>query len=236
MFSNFTNRLEVDMESLLTREQQSESTSSSYLDLFQSSSPEETDHGCCATASAYCPSLSLTLQQRIGGCLGCMTLGYMLSFGSFFRFRDLISGTSTTFVLYFTLGNILSLAGSCFLSGPTSQLDKMWSASRRGATCMYLGSLVLTLALSIVCSHQEWKIKLFGGNKSDAWCIFTLILCMSVQYVAVAWYCLSYVPFARQLAKRLWRRLCSTVLDFDGWFSGVWQGGDHICIMGFTTD
>lgn len=259
MFSNFKSRLEVDMESLLTRDEQQQqqesgnsSPSSSYFNYFQSTlSPpppaiEEDDYGCCATVSEYCSFSSLTLQQRIGGCLGCMTLGYILSFGSFFRLSDLLSGNSTTFVLYFTIGNILSLAGSCFLSGPTSQLQKMWHTSRRLATILYLSSLVLTLGLSIICSHEEWKRTIFGfggsgsesgsgsgdgsneesGDDGDAGsdsgdssgtfaCIALLLTLMIMQYVSVAWYCLSYIPFARQLAKRLWGRLCATVLDFD---------------------
>lgn len=246
MFSNFKSRLEVDMESLLTRDQQEESEnsspSSSYFNYFQSTlSPPPPvaieDDGCCATVSEYC-SFSLTLQQRIGGCLGCMALGYMLSFGSFFRLHDLLSGSSTTFVLYFTIGNILSLTGSCFLSGPTSQLSKMWHESRRIASILYLMSLVLTLGVSIICSHEEWKRTIFGfgggggssssgndesgdddgnsgGGSGTFACIVVLITLMIMQYVSVAWYCLSYIPFARQLAKRLWGRLCATVLDFD---------------------
>ena len=202
------------MESLLTREQQDES-SSSYWEIFQSSPTEEEPEGCCSAASEYCPSVSLSLQQRVGGCLGCMALGYMLSFGSFFRFRDLVNGTSTTFVLYFTLGNILSLSGSCFLYGPTSQAQKMWHQSRRIATILYIASLVFTLVLSIICSHPDWRTTLFGDGTGDSVCIFLLIVLMILQYVAVTWYCLSYIPFARQLAKRCWRRLCATIVDFD---------------------
>ena len=213
MFSSFQNRLEVDMESLLTREQQDESSSSSYWDMFQSTPQEEEPDTCCHTVSTYCPIPSLTLQQRIGGCIGCMTLGYLLSFGSWFRLRDLIHGTSTTFVLYFTLGNIISLSGSCFLYGPHAQLQKMWAKSRRLATMLYLLSLFLTLVLAIVASHKQWKEVVFRGK--DSVCVGVLVLLMILQYGAVTWYCLSYIPFARQLAKRCWRRLCATIVDFD---------------------
>ena len=94
MFARITDRLEVDlgMESLLSRENNEESES---LSLFP----------------------SLTWQERLGGCLACMVLGYILSLGSFFRMKDLLAGHPTSFVLYTTVGNIISLSGSCFLSG-----------------------------------------------------------------------------------------------------------------------
>ena len=94
MFARITDRLEVDlgMESLLSRENSEESESLSFF-----------------------PSLSW--QERLGGCLACMVLGYILSLGSFFRMKDLLAGHPTSFVIYTTVGNIISLSGSCFLSG-----------------------------------------------------------------------------------------------------------------------
>mmetsp|Transcript_712 Transcript_712/g.1152 ORF Transcript_712/g.1152 Transcript_712/m.1152 type:complete len:109 (-) Transcript_712:656-982(-) len=35
---------------------------------------------------------SLTLQQRLFGCAACMGFGYILSFGSFFRFAKVLKG------------------------------------------------------------------------------------------------------------------------------------------------
>ena len=73
MFSSFTDSLEIDMESLL-------SSSSSRFGFNQ----EEEEQELCSIFP------SLTWQQRVGGCIGCMVLGYVLSFGSFMRMRDLI--------------------------------------------------------------------------------------------------------------------------------------------------
>merc|ERR1712194_440105 len=69
---------------------------------------------------------TLTYKQRMIGCMSCMIVGYLLSFGSFFRFGALLAGNPFPFVLYSTTGNIISLSGSCFLSGPTSQIKRMF--------------------------------------------------------------------------------------------------------------
>lgn len=104
-------------------------------------------------------------------------------------------------MLYTTVGNIISLSGSCFLSGPKSQLEKMFHDSRKMATILYLGSLVMTLVVAFV--------KEFKGQA------FLLLVLVGVQYVAVFWYCLSYIPFARQMAQRLFGRFMSQLEDMD---------------------
>lgn len=101
MFSRLTDRLELDlgMESLLSSERAEIS--------------EESD------SLSFLPSL--TWQERLGGCIACMVLGYILSLGSLFRMKDMIAGHPTSFVIYTTLGNIISLSGSCFLSGTSKE-------------------------------------------------------------------------------------------------------------------
>lgn len=46
---------------------------------------EEEDEGCSLLPT-------LTFQERIIGCVSCMVFGYILSFGSFLRFKELILG------------------------------------------------------------------------------------------------------------------------------------------------
>ena len=182
MFSRLTDRLEVDMESLLSssnsngnnNEEQNE-----FLALFP----------------------ALTWQERLGGCLACMILGYILSLGSFFCFRDLLHGNPTSFVIYTTVGNIISLSGSFFLSGPTTQLQKMFHPTRKIATVLYIGSLLITLLVAFVAEF-----------KGQAILLLALVVC---QYIAVAWYCLSYIPFARQMAGRLFGRMLSQFEELD---------------------
>lgn len=146
------------------------------------------DEGICCK---YClPELSW--RERLLGCAACMVTGYLLSFGSFFRIKDLLLGNALPFVYYATVGNLIALAGSFFLKGPKTQLRHMWDESRRVAAALYLGSLALTL---FVAFAPMW------GPKS-----FYLILLMLCQYVAITWYCLSYIPYARETVRGCMQR------------------------------
>lgn len=176
----------------------------------QRQQPQQEDNDSQLDVCSMFPSLSF--QERLGGCVGCMILGYLLSFGSFFRFRDLLHGNSPVpFILFATMGNVISLCGSCFLSGPQNQVSKMWHPSRQGATGLYIGSLVVTVVVMLVF---EFVGK--GEENNGRRVIFQailLVLLLLCQYVAVAWYCLSYIPFARRLATRLFSRICSQIND-----------------------
>lgn len=154
----------------------------------QASGGAEDDDDLCS----WLPEM--TWRERILGCATCVIAGYLLSFGSFFRIKDLLLGDPFPFVLNATAGNIIALAGSCFLSGPRSQLDKMWHETRRGATQLYLGSLALTLLIAFLP---------LPGPKG-----FVLVLLMICQYLAITWYTLSYIPYAREaIANYMQRRL-----------------------------
>ena len=137
---------------------------------------------------------SLTWRERLMGCASCMILGYLLSFGSFFRMKDLILGNPLPFVLNATIGNIIALGGSCFLSGPQAQLEKMFSESRRVASIAYLSSLILTLVVAYAPIHPKGLL---------------LLILLIIQYLSVFWYCLSYVPFARDAIKGYVYRMAS---------------------------
>lgn len=140
--------------------------------------PADDEDACCD----YMPEMSL--RERLLGCATCMAAGYILSFGSFWRIKDLATGNPLPLVLNATIGNLIALMGSCFLSGPKTQYLKMFHESRRIATIMYLGSLLTTLFVASI-PHLPAR-----G--------FILILLLILQYIAIFWYCLSYIPFARQ--------------------------------------
>ena len=84
---------------------------------------EEMEEACCE----LCPKL--TYKQRIGGYLTCFGLAFVLSIGSWVRLADLIKGNPTPFVVFYTLGNLMGIAGSLFLSGPKAQCKAMWDLS-----------------------------------------------------------------------------------------------------------
>ena len=141
---------------------------------------------------------ALTWRERLIGCASCMILGYLLSFGSFFRMKDLIMGNPLPFVLNATIGNIIALAGSCFLSGPRGQIDKMFCESRRVASVAYLSSLALTLVVAYAPIRPKALL---------------LLLLLVIQYLSVFWYCLSYVPFARDAVKGYVYRMVNSTSD-----------------------
>jgi len=145
---------------------------------------------------------ALSFQHRVIGCISCMAIGYTLSFGGFMRLSQLIVGNPGPFVVTTTMGNVVSLCGSCFLTGPTSQAKKMFHETRRIATTMYLGSLFLTILVAYALEDVKGQGLL-------------LIMLVLMQYVAIAWYCLSYIPFAREIAQRMFRRIYTQVADED---------------------
>lgn len=143
------------------------------------------DSGTSTTQQGCFPALSY--RERLLGCGTCMVAGYLLSLGSFWRLKDLlVHHDPLPFVMNTTVGNIIALGGSFFLSGPKYQMERMWHEKRRTATGLYLSSLVATILVAFL------PIPLKG---------LLLLLLMLCQYVAVTWYCLSYIPFAHDAVR-----------------------------------
>ncbi|XP_057704768.1 vesicle transport protein SFT2A isoform X2 [Corythoichthys intestinalis] len=84
------------------------------------------------------------------------------------------------FAVFYTLGNIAALASTCFLMGPLKQLKRMFEPTRLIATIVMLLCLILTL-----CSAFWWQKKGLA-----------IIFCI-LQFLAMTWYSISYIPFAR---------------------------------------
>jgi hypothetical protein len=131
--------------------------------------------GVLPAADTCCPSL--TFRERVYGCLGCLALGFLISFLSFLSWwsarrataappphnrraphaapasvrrpaRRRAGGHTAQFAVLYTFGNIVSIAGSGFLLGPKRQCRNMSRARRRWATAIYLSMMVLTLFLA----------------------------------------------------------------------------------------
>jgi len=138
---------------------------------------------------------SLTYTQRLTGCLCCMTLGFLLTFGSFMRFSKLLQGDPIPFVTTFTMGNIIALCGTCFMSGPKSQLKRMFKKTRRVASILYM--LSITGTLTVALALKDWQFQ-----------TPTLLFCIVIQYTSLIWYTLSYIPFARKMATSACKSCC----------------------------
>lgn len=158
-----------------------------------------------AEVCSICPSL--TYQQRIGGCMVCMTIGFLISFGSLFRIVQLLTGNPTPFAIMYTIGNVISICSTCFLYGPYSQAKKMFATTRIVSTCLYLFFMGLTLFLAF-----------FPGNIPGR--IFLLVFAILFQFMALVWYTLSFIPFARDLVKNCCLDTCCA--RFRGQDDGFW--------------
>ncbi|XP_074855938.1 vesicle transport protein SFT2B [Carettochelys insculpta] len=127
---------------------------------------------------------SLSWGTRVKGFIACFATGVLCS----------ILGTCLLwvprkglilFAVFYTLGNIASLGSTIFLMGPMRQLKRMFEPTRLIATVVMLLCLILTL-----CSAFWWH------NKGLA-----LIFCI-LQFFALAWYSISFIPFARDAVKK----------------------------------
>ncbi|CAH3035186.1 unnamed protein product [Pocillopora meandrina] len=124
---------------------------------------------------------TLSWSTRIKGFIICFIIGVSFSFlGMILLWRDV-----KLFAVFYSLGNVTALASTCFLMGPMKQLRNMFKEKRLIATIVMLTCLILTL-----CAALWWK------NKGLA-----LVFCI-LQYLAMTWYCLSYIPFARDAVKK----------------------------------
>jgi hypothetical protein len=131
---------------------------------------------------------TLTRTQRLLGFLVCFGMGMLLSLmAPMFILRPIKLATSLS------LGNLLSIGSMMFLVGPTKQCASMMDSSRWVATSIYLGSLILTLLAAFLL-------------KSRLICL----LCIIIQYGALAWYSLSYIPYGQAMVMRFLGRTGAT--------------------------
>ncbi|KAL0268255.1 UNVERIFIED_CONTAM: hypothetical protein PYX00_010271 [Menopon gallinae] len=126
---------------------------------------------------------TLSKSTRFKGFVILFLMGILMSFlGSFFlfiQFKGLIA-----FAVFYTLGNICSMGSTCFLMGPVKQLKKMFAPTRVLATVMVIVMFCLTLFAAFVVKKALLAL------------IFVIL-----QSLALTWYSLSYIPYARKLVK-----------------------------------
>jgi hypothetical protein len=133
-----------------------------------------------------CPTL--TYKQRIIGFVCCFALAIILGIISWI---SLFNGDIPVFAIIFTCSSLTSVASSLFLTGPMKQLKKMFEESRWIATLVFLVSMVMTLISAFVI-------------KIPALCV---VFCI-IQYLAMLWYTISFIPFARTAVKNIAASIC----------------------------
>ncbi|XP_012526788.1 vesicle transport protein SFT2B isoform X2 [Monomorium pharaonis] len=126
---------------------------------------------------------TLSWSTRIKGFAICFIVGILCSFlGSFALF---LQKGLAVFAVFYTLGNIISLASTCFLMGPFNQFKKMFASTRIIATILVFVSIGLTLFAALHL-HNPGLALLF----------------IIIQSLAMTWYSLSYIPYARDAVKK----------------------------------
>lgn len=140
----------------------------------QNSPDEETGF-----AAQFRDATTLGWTTRIKGFAICFGLGFLFSIlGAFFL---AIPGKGLRlFALFYSIGNITSMASTCFLMGPWKQLKKMFNSTRILATITALLFLVLTLVSALVLKKTGLTF-----------------VCCTIQFLAMTWYSLSYIPYGR---------------------------------------
>jgi hypothetical protein len=122
----------------------------------------------------------------------CFAAGVLLSLSSMFSFTKLILGYPRDFAIKYTIGNVLAIMSTGFLIGPGRQIRNMTASSRWVAALIYLVAMIMTLV-------SAFKIGIAGVT----------VLFIVIQFSAMVWYCLSYIPFGRKMLARC----CKSLLD-----------------------
>ncbi len=121
---------------------------------------------------------TLSYSTRIKGFAACFVLGAVISVLALVTFS--ITLNLFTFGVLYTLGNVVALASTLFLMGPTNQIKRMFAKERWAVSTAVLVLLALTL-FSAFYLHKKG---------------LTILFCL-LQFCAMTWYALSYIPFAR---------------------------------------
>lgn len=130
---------------------------------------------------SLCPTVSWSI--RLKGFIGCIVFGILVSllgWISLWLNDDLIM-----FLVLSTIGNLTSLCSSFFLTGPMKQLGKMFEKKRIVATIVMFTFIVLTIVAAIILPGP------LG--------VLVVLILYIGQWIAMAWYCISYIPYARSV-------------------------------------
>mmetsp|Transcript_556 Transcript_556/g.812 ORF Transcript_556/g.812 Transcript_556/m.812 type:complete len:173 (-) Transcript_556:220-738(-) len=149
-------------------------------------SDEEEEDSWVDQFGEHCPKLPLRTRIICWGV--CFGIGTFLSFlGGIFVLK--ITKQPEIFATLYTSGNLVAMAGTCFLWGPCAQCKKMWDSERWLATTIYLVSMVITLVCAFVVPPP--------------WNVLAVIGALIFQFCALVWYSASFIPCGRKILKKI---------------------------------
>ena len=129
---------------------------------------------------SMCPDLDL--KTRIIGFIISFILGIFMMVSSISQLLTLVVGGQRWFAIWYTCGNSVCLSSTFFLMGPKKQCENMMKPQRK------LTSLVL------FASMGACLIMAFTGISK-----IIILLAIGIQFCALVWYILSYIPGAQKL-------------------------------------
>ncbi|CAA3029368.1 vesicle transport protein SFT2B isoform X2 [Olea europaea var. sylvestris] len=124
---------------------------------------------------------TLSTKQRLYGFVTCLVAGITCTLLSMLVFFNPIK-----FGVTFSFGNLLALGSTGFLIGPKRQVAMMLDPARIYATALYIASIIVALFCAV-----------YVHNK-----LLTL-LAIILEFGALIWYSLSYIPFARSMVSKI---------------------------------
>ncbi|XP_075501631.1 uncharacterized protein LOC142539799 [Primulina tabacum] len=124
---------------------------------------------------------TLSTKQRLYGFAICLAAGITCTILSMLVFFKPIK-----FGITFSFGNMLALGSTAFLIGPKRQVTMMLDPVRIYATAIYIASIIFALFCAVYVRN---KILTFLG--------------IVLEFGALIWYSLSYIPFARSMVSKI---------------------------------
>ncbi|XP_073272890.1 uncharacterized protein [Primulina huaijiensis] len=124
---------------------------------------------------------TLSTKQRLYGFAICLAAGITCTILSMLVFFKPIK-----FGITFSFGNLLALGSTAFLIGPKRQVTMMLDPVRIYATAIYIASIIIALFCAVYVRN---KMLTFLG--------------IVLEFGALIWYSLSYIPFARSMVSKI---------------------------------
>ena len=135
------------------------------------------------TNSSMCPDLDF--KTRILGFLLTFIIGVIMMIGSIKQLFTLAFTGQRFFAIWYSIGNIVCLASTFFLMGPKKQCEKVLDPTRFKVSIVLFGSIICSLLFGLL-----------GFSK------IIILLFVGIQFCALVWYVLSYVPMGRTYCGR----------------------------------
>ena len=130
--------------------------------------------------TSLCPDLDL--KTRIIGFIISFVVGIFMMISSVSQLFTLAIGGQKWFAIWYTCGNAVCLSSTFFLMGPKKQCENMMKPQRKLTSLVLFGSMGACLIMA------------FAGISK-----IIILLAIAIQFMALVWYILSYIPGAQRL-------------------------------------